>query len=200
MNSVLPSVFQPQLTVDRLTTIANWFLEELYATEDDLVRNTDSPYTLGTTRFGRQKSRIVIEFLTGNHNWLGLQNAANDLVFTIEGIPCRFSNDNASSPTKSAVLEPHRFQMPLIEAAEPGQAVRFCFVIDRGPSESEEPRVELLGFASNNDVVCRWRSNSLSGRPLVDVKRSAPQPVEIAKPIVAPKRRDSGDEANAVGT
>ena len=90
--------------------------------------------------------------------------------------------------------------MPLIEAAEPGQAVRFCFVIDRGPSESEEPRVELLGFASNNDVVCRWRSNSLSGRPLVDVKRSAPQPVEIAKPIVAPKRRDSGDEANAVGT
>jgi hypothetical protein len=155
MKISMPSEFQPALTSERLSKVAEWFLDEWFATEDDLTRDTDGPYTRGTTRFGRQKQRIVNEFLSGAHDWLGVQNNTNDLVFSIGGVPCRFSNDNASSPTKSAVLEVHRFQKPLIEFAEPGHAVRFCFVIDRGIHDSAEPCVEFLGFSAADDLVCR---------------------------------------------
>ena len=189
-----PSRFQPAFINERLLKVADWFLDEWHATEDDLVRDTDSPYTRGTTRFGRQRQCILNEHLNGIHDWLGVENSANDLVFSIGGVPCRFSNDDASAPTKRAVLEMHRFQMPLLEIAEPGEAVRFCFVIDRIDDDETKPSVSLLGFASTNDLVCQWRSDS-SVRTLVDVKQAAPPAIVLPKPTVVPKRRNAGDEA-----
>ena len=196
MPDATPSEFQPALTDDRLTKVAAWLMDEWNATEDDRVRNTDSPYTRGTTCFGRQRQRIVNEYLKSIHEWLGIESSGNDLVFSIGGVPCRFSNDSLAAPKKRAVLEAHRFQLPLIEDAEPGHAVRFCFVIDRGMDESGEPRVELLGFSATDDLVCRWRS-AAPVRTLTEVKAELPMAVEVAKPLVAPKRRESGDDAVA---
>lgn len=191
-----PFDFQHSFTPERLSKVADWFLEEWYATADDLVRDTDTPYTWGTTRFGRQKQRIVNEFLSGVHDWLGVENGGNDLVFSIGGIPCRFSNDDAAAPKKRAVLEAHRFQMPLIECAEPGQAVRFCFVIDPAKDEFSGPRVELLGYTATDELICRWQSDA-SVRTLIDIKQVLPDPVQISKPVVVPKRRSLGDDAQA---
>lgn len=192
-----PSDFQSALTSERLSKVAGWFLDEWYATEDDLVRDSDSAYTRGTTRFGRQKQRIVNEYLKGIHDWLSIENSGNDLVFSIGGIPCRFSNDNASAPTKRAVLEAHRFQLPLIEFADPGQAVRFCFVVDSAAGEFSGPSVELLGFTAVGELICKWQSE-VSPRALVDTKQVIPEAVEISKPVVVPKRRNSGDDVQAL--
>lgn len=191
-----PSNFQPALHDDLLEKVAGWLMEEWSATEDDLVRETDSAYTRGTTCFGRQRERILKEYLSGVHPWLGIENGANDLVFSIGNVPCRFSNDSLSAPSKRAVLEVHRFQLPLIEDAEPGQAVRFCFVIDRGIDENSEPRIELLGFTATGELVCRWRSAS-TVRTLMPAMADLPRPVEVAKPVIVPKRRDAGDEEAA---
>lgn len=65
MNLRKPSDFQPALADDRLAVVAAWLMEEWAATEDDLVRETDSPYTRGTTCFGRQRTRILNEYLGG---------------------------------------------------------------------------------------------------------------------------------------
>jgi hypothetical protein len=186
-----PSDFQPVLRDELLATVAGWLMDEWSATEDDLVRETDSAYTRGTTCFGRQRQRILKEYLSNAHPWLGIENSANDLVFSIGGVPCRFSNDSLTAPTKRAVLEAHRFQLPLIEDAEPGQAVRFCFVVDRGIDERGEPRIELLGFTATDELVCRWRS-ATPVRTLMPAKADLPPPVEIAKPVIVPKRRDVG--------
>ena len=48
----LPATFNPVLTSERLQMVADWLLEELYATEDDLSRFTDSGYTKGCTTLG----------------------------------------------------------------------------------------------------------------------------------------------------
>ena len=88
----------------RLKAVSQWLLDELYATEDDLSRATDSGYTRGCTIFGRQKKRIIAKALSGRHARLGRPNSNNDIVFTIGGIPCRFSNDDPSNPSKDAVL------------------------------------------------------------------------------------------------
>ncbi len=191
-----PSDFQAALADERLATVATWLLEEWAATEDDLVRETDSAYTRGTTCFGRQRSRIINEHLSRRYPWLGIENSANDLVFSIGGVPCRFSNDSLAAPSKRAVLEAHRFQLPLIEEAEPGEAVRFCFVVDRGADENSEPRIELLGFTATDELVCRWRS-ATQVRALTPVKVDLPQPVEVARPVVVAKRRDAGDDGSA---
>ena len=51
MDLLTPSDSQPALTDDRLAVVAAWLMEEWAATEDELVRETDSPYTRGTTCF-----------------------------------------------------------------------------------------------------------------------------------------------------
>lgn len=179
-----------------LAQVASWLLEEWYATEDDLVRDTDNPYTIGTTRFGRQRQRINNEYLSRRHPWLRVENNGLDIVFSIDGIPCRFSNDNPDAPKKRAVLEVHPFQISLIEEAEPGKAARFVFVIDQGFDESDTPRVLLLGFSASGQEVCRWRSGGVL-RALEDSSVDLPPSIEVDKPRIAPKRRDRSDNTAA---
>lgn len=191
-SSGLPS----SLKEEYLNLIASWFLEEWRNTEDDMVRDTDTAYTRGTARFGRQKQRISLEYISGRHPWLRVENNGLDIVFSIMDIPCRFSNDNADSPKKRAITEVHPFQMSLIEETEPGEAARFVFVIDRGFDELSEPSIILLGFSASGQEVCRWISGGVL-RTLSEVKPSIPAPIEISKPVVTPKRRDTGDDAVA---
>ena len=190
-----PSAFNAELVSDRLETVSQMLLDELYATEDDLSRSTDSGYTRGCTTFGRQRSRIISEAVSGRYGWLGLSNGSNDIVFTVGGVPCRFSNDDPSNPSKDAVLTANRYQMDFLEFAAKGEPGRFCFIIDRGQDGAAEPRVEFLGFTPSGEVACRWVSNAVRVLRL-EGQQSLVQPVPVAKPQVAPKRRDEGDAAS----
>lgn len=190
-----PSAFNAELLSERLEAVSQWLLDELYATEDDLSRTTDSEYTRGCTMFGRQRNRIIAEALSKKHEWLGLANSTNDIVFTIGGVPCRFSNDDPSNPSKDAVLRTNRFQMNFMEFATPGEPGRFCFVIDRGQDGTADPRVEFLGFTPSGEVACRWVSNTVRVLRVEGDQQTLAQPVEIAKPQVAPKRRGENDAA-----
>ena len=197
MSLPLPASFNPELSSDRLSAVSQWLIEEFYATEDDLSRPTDNGYTRGCTTFGRQRNRIIAEALSGEHTWLGLLNSHNDVVFTIGGVPCRFSNDDPSNPTKDAVLTANRYQMGFLEFAAASEPARFCFVIDRGHNGAAEPQVEFLGFTPSDEIACRWVSSEV--RILrVEGRRALPEPVEVAKPQVAPKRRDEGDSDSQV--
>jgi hypothetical protein len=196
MSLPLPVTFKSCLTADRLAQVSKWLLEELFATEDDLNRDTDGGYTRGCTTFGRQRSRIIAEAIRGRNHWLGISNNGNDLVFTIEGVPCRFSNDDPTNPSKDAVLIANRYQQDFLEFATKGEPARFCFVIDRGFSEAGDHKVAFLGFSPSNEIVCKWESDSMRTLRL-EASESKIQPVEIAKPQVTPKRRDEGDTQSA---
>lgn len=191
--------FPSELKEEHLNLVASWFLEEWRATEEDMVRKTDTAYTRGTTRFGRQKERITQEYLSGNHPWLKVENNSLDIVFSINSISCRFSNDNADAPKKRAVLEAHVLQMSLLEEAEPGEAARFVFVIHEGADEASDPRVVLLGFSTSNEIVCRWTSGTLA-RAIGEATPSMPAPVQINKPFITPKRRIADDDAAAASS
>lgn len=190
-----PATFNAELLSDRLEVVSQWLLDELYATEDDLSRSTDNGYTRGCTTFGRQKNRIIAEALSGQHGWLALSNSNNDIVFTIGGVPCRFSNDDPSNPSKDAVLTANSYQMNFLEFATKGEPGRFCFIIDRGQDGAAEPKVEFLGFTPSGEIACRWVSNTVRVLRLAGQQPLA-QSVEVAKPQVAPKRRDKGDAAS----
>lgn len=198
MTLPLPSAFKTQLSSENLQTVANWLLEEYYATLDDLTRKTDSSYSRGCTAFDRQKNRIVSESLSGRHSsWLALKNASNALVFEIGGVPCRFSNDDPTNPTKDAVLVANRYQQDFFESVDQDQPGRFCFIIDRGHDESSEPSVVFLGYTSTNTIACKWQSMN-KVRVFRVEGQSLAQPVDVAKPQIAPKKRDEGDAAAEV--
>ncbi|MEY4750169.1 MAG: hypothetical protein RIQ60_2383 [Pseudomonadota bacterium] len=193
------TTFPSALKEEYLQLVASWLLEEWSATEDDMVRETDTPYTRGTARFGRQKERISLEYRSGRHPWLVVHNNGLDIVFSICGFVCRFSNDDADAPKKRAVTEVHPLQMSLLEEVPPGEAARFVFVVDRiVDEEAVAPRVLLLGFASSGQLVCRWTSEG-GVRAIGEASPSLPAPVEIDKPVLKPKRKavDGDTQASA---
>lgn len=191
-----PAAYFHELTSERLQAVSSWLLEELYATEDDLSRPTDNGYTRGCTAFGRQRNRIVAEAASGKHAWLGIASGDNALVFTIGGVPCRFSNDDPLNPSKDAVLTANRYQLDFLEFADSSKPGRFCFVIDRGHLGAAEPRVEFLGFTPSDNVVCRWISDTVRVLRVEGDQTLAPT-IPVGKPLVSPKRRDDGEDATA---
>lgn len=186
MNLPLPSELVPALSSDRLQMIADWLLEEYYATDDDLTRDTDSSYGRGCTTFDRQKNRIIREWQSGKHSWLGLKSGKSFAVVpTIGGVPCRFSNDDPANPTKDAVLLANHHQIEFLEFVEDDEAGQFCFILDR--YTGGEARVEFHGFTPTGAMACRWVSE-----PTVRVLRPVavnvlPPAVEVKKPVVQVK-------------
>lgn len=184
-----PSSFRPELSSDRLQIVANWLLDEFYSTQDDLSRNTDSGYGRGCTTFDRQRNRIRLEAISGNWPWLRTLNSTFDLVFTVGGVPCRFSNDDPLNPTKKAVLEGNGYQLSFQEFAGTEGPSRFCFVIDRGLDGAGEPHVELHGFDATGVLVCRW----ISDTPRVLYAESVQQAptIQVEKPSVTPRQPEA---------
>jgi len=197
MNLPLPAAFNIELDSDRLQLVSDWLLEEFYATEDDLSRPTDNGYTRGCTTFGRQKNRIVAESESGRYGWLRLTSSNNDIVFTIGGLPCRFSNDDPTNPSKDAVLKANRHQLEFLEFAATGEPARFCFIVDRGHDGSEEPTVEFLGFDPTGEVTCRWVSDSVSVLRLEGEHLAQAVPV-TKRQVVAKQQSESDAPAKAM--
>lgn len=180
-----PAAFHSCLSPDRLQQVAKWLLEEFYATEDDLVRPTDTAYTRGCATFGRQRSRVIKEWQSSAYPWLGMLDSGNALVFTIEGVPCRFSNDSPDSPSKSAVLGSNPYQAEFASFVQPGAPVKYCFIVDRGLDGVAEPFVALDGYSESGTHMCRWTSDPLRAFRTVDAGQ--PEPVEVEKKKLGPK-------------
>lgn len=193
MTLPLPEAFHPALSAERLSIIASILIAEHFSTGTALQSEYDDGYTRGCTRFGRQRNRLKSVALSGQYDWLELRNGGNDLVFAIGGIPCRFASDDPSNPTKPAVLDATPIQQDFFGEVESGSPCKFCFVLDGGYAEADDPRVVFLGEDDARVVKCKWISDST--RALHVVAAETPEAKEMGKPIVAPKRRDAGDEA-----
>jgi len=181
-----PASFNPELSSKRLQQVADWLLEELFATQDDLVRGTDNAYTQGTTTFGRQHQRILAEWQSKEHPWLGMLNTSYAMVFTIGGVPCRFSNDNPDNPSKDAVLGMNPYQSSFAGFAQDGEPAKYCFVVDRGFEGLADPYVALDGYSSDGVHLCRWTSDSVRAFRSENAER--PASVEIKKAPLGPKQ------------
>ncbi|AVA37187.1 hypothetical protein [Cupriavidus metallidurans] len=189
MNLPLPEVFHPALCGDRLEIIANILIDEHFTTLNDLQNEFDDGYSRGTTRFARQKNRLKAIALSGQYDWLQLLHAGNDLVFTIEGIPCRFATDDPVNPTKPAVLDATPIQQSFFDEVENGEPCKFCFILDGGYAEADDPRVVFIGEDLMGVAKCRWTSDGT--KALHAISANTPPAKDIGKAPVGPKRIDS---------
>lgn len=197
----LPVHYHPDLTHDlthdRLSIIAKILLDEYYKTLDDLSSDADDNYTRGCTSFGRQKNRIMLLALDNTYPWLQLMNSANDLVFKIGSVPCRFTNDDPNNPKKKAILIANSYQRSFFDDIETDEApCRYCFIIDRGVDDTE-PSVVFIGFDSKDVARCKWESGEI--RTFYNVNTfDIPEAVDVGKPAVKLKKTtaETADETN----
>lgn len=194
-----PAAFNTELSADRLQKVADWLLEEFYATQDDLIRPTDTSYTRGCATFGRQRSRIIAEWQSKEHPWLGMSNAGYALVFTINEVPCRFSNDNPDNPTKDAVLGQNPYQASFASFARSNEPATYCFVVDRGFEGVADPYVALDGYSADGVHLCRWTSDPV--RAFRSEGADRPSAVEVPKAKLGPKlpTEETGKPSKAAG-
>jgi hypothetical protein len=181
------------LRSDRLEIIANILIEEHFTTLTDLQSEYDDGYSRGTTRFARQKNRLKSVALSGQYDWMQLRHAGNDLVFTIDGIPCRFATDDPANPTKPAVLEATPVQQSFFDEVESGEPCKFCFILDGGYAETDDPRVVFIGEDVMGVVKCKWMSDGT--KALHHVSAHTPPAKEVGKASVGPRRNDSDKTA-----
>jgi hypothetical protein len=192
-----PIHYHPDLTHERLSIVAELLLDEHYKTLDDLSSETDDNYTRGCTMFGRQKNRIKSVALAKTYPWLQVSNSANDLVFTIGSVPCRFSSDDPNSPKKKAALTVNRYQASFFDEIEGNEKpCRYCFIIDQGINEDADPSVVFLGFDATGVVRCQWESCAIRTFQSINTV-VVPEAVEIGKPAVKPKKSTAASEGEA---
>lgn len=145
MENSIPSDFVTPFTNERLSTISNALLEQCYDTDDDLQSPYDSNYSIGCTRFDRQKNRLID--LPLEHDWINVVDPSNRLVMSIGGAPFRFTNDNYILPRKKSSA--------LISKSEYNQMTEFSNI-----SGQLEMKMELVDSVPNNeklDLPEKWR-------------------------------------------
>lgn len=98
-----PSNFSTDLTNNRLEIISNALLEQCYETDDNLQSEYDDGYSVGCTRFARQKNRLIA--MASEYEWLGVIDSSNSLVMTIVNTPFRFTSDDYLFPRKKTALQ-----------------------------------------------------------------------------------------------
>ncbi|HGF7375787.1 TPA: hypothetical protein AB5C23_003506 [Vibrio cholerae] len=107
-----PSFYVKNFTDERLTILARALLQQCFQTDDDLQSDYDSGYSVGCTRFDRQKNRL--KHMALEYEWLNITDGSNRLVMNIQGAPFRFTRDNYLAPKKrssTAVSESEAIQI-----------------------------------------------------------------------------------------
>ena len=184
MTESLPVNYVESFTADRLSIIAQALLDECYSTDDDLQSEFDSGYSIGCTRFDRQKNRL--KNLVKDYEWLGITDPSNRLIMTIEDAPFRFTRDDYENPKKIAstlICDAESSQITkytqqsqlsfswgdeLESFEESDKPIRWRFVVDVNESPedkgSRDYEIYFVGYCKYDSPVCVWKySEHLSG-------------------------------------
>jgi hypothetical protein len=155
MTLPLPSTFQPGLTDERLSVIAEALLNVRYETERDMQSLLDDNYTRETAIFGRQRNKLIQLAASGRHDWMTMMDASLGVTFGVGGIPCRFFTDDSGAPKKRGFFK--RLVMDQLFAPVKTQPEMWRFVVEKGLTEDDHDQVYLLGFNTDQEKVSEWR-------------------------------------------
>ncbi len=201
MHDKKPSDFVDSFTDERLTIIAQALKEQCFKTDDDLQSDYDSGYSVGCTRFDRQKNKLKRMAL--EYDWLNISDGSNRLVMNINGAPFRFTRDDYSSPKKrssTAVSETEAIQIEKFSASHQGSfnwgddgsgeskedVVKWRFfidVIDALDDGERDYEISFVGFNEVDQVKCVWNLSDNSSTGISSADEELPDKVttEAAK-------------------
>ena len=175
MNNVLPEEYVPNFTNERLTIIAEALLSQCYETDNDLQSENDSGYSVGCTRFDRQKNKL--KNMSLEYSWLNISDGSNRLVMNVDGAPFRFTRDDYLSPKKLSSVKISDTEAIQIESyfvgsqgafdwdddtnCEAKTPIKWRFFIDVSESaEVENERdyeIYFVGMNLSDQPKCIWK-------------------------------------------
>ncbi|OCH38837.1 hypothetical protein [Aliivibrio fischeri] len=210
----LPCYFVPSFTNERLTIIAKALLEQCYRTDDDLQSDYDSGYSIGCTRFDRQKN--CLKNMALEHSWLNISDGSNRLVMNIDGAPFRFTRDNYLAPKKQSsttissteAIQITKFSQSQqlgfdwgdenIDNDTPNKWRFFVDVTEGLEGHDNDYEIFFVGLSALDQPCCVWRLAEHSSISLHSVEGGKPETVksEPAKTTLpnTEKRRKLSDE------
>ncbi|MEZ8096562.1 hypothetical protein ACED51_20865 [Photobacterium swingsii] len=195
MTNKLPSDYVPSFKNDRITILASALLEQCYQTDDDLQSDYDSGYSIGCTRFDRQKNRLKDMAL--EHEWLNISDGSNRLVMNIDGAPFRFTRDNYLAPKKqssTAVSNTEAIQITKFSQSQqlgfdwsddtdndletPMKWRFFVDVTESAESDERDYEIFFVGLNSIDVACCVWQLSEHKSPALSSADDEKPQTVK----------------------
>ena len=155
MSTRHPTSFYPELSNDRLQTIAIALLDMRYATVQLMQSAYDDNYTRETAVFGRSKNMLVEMAKSGKHDWMSLKHAGMDVTFNIGAVPCRFFSDDPNSPEKSGFFK--RNAVDDLFTPDDQQPVMWRFVVSKAMTEHDEDQVHFVGYNVFQEKISEWK-------------------------------------------
>ncbi|MCK5726949.1 MAG: hypothetical protein KAH22_09015 [Thiotrichaceae bacterium] len=216
INNNIPSNHVSSFTDERLAIIGNALLEQCYETDDDLQSIYDSGYSIGCTRFDRQKNCLIE--MSYEYDWLEIIDASNRLVMTIDNVPFRFTNDDYLFPKKKAALEVSEteaaqfarlgnepFQMeldldyPNIDHNKPTTWRFYINVTQNIEDEVRDYEVSFVGRNLLKKPCCTWNLSNHQIPYLVSTDNNQAEvvktkPAKTTLPNTPAKRKTSNDK------
>lgn len=200
-----PSEISMSLSANRLSVIAQRILDVL----DDALQTASTPldcsYSRGTLSWARIKNALVLMATSGEHPWLSIKHAANDLILGIGPESVRFFLDDHEQPKKLRVLNPTNAEAKQLQLFQEDahSEILWRFIIERALNDEDDHQVYFVGYEAHAErdgtLIAEWRFNDARVRTLAAIDSYIPaatdlQPIELS-PIDEETAEGDNDEA-----
>lgn len=196
MNSKHPTTFYPELSDERLRSIATKLLDMRYSTLREMNSPFDDNYTRETATFGRSRNMLIEMAQSQQYDWMSLKNAGMDITFNIGQVPCRFFRDDPNSPEKGGFFR--RNAVDDLFEPDDQRPVMWRFVLEKALTSDDDDRVFFIGYNVFQEKISEWMYRA-SAPMLHSVDLDVPAAAEI-RPASVDVREDRSAQAGDLKT
>lgn len=190
-----PSDFEPKLTPKYLGIVCNNVLDAAYRALVAASTDDDTNWTVGTLLYGRVHGRFKTMHRDKSLAWFQLANSTMDYTPSVNGVLMQVVMDDPDVRKKAHRMAASRaelYQASLLGPSSDGNLTWRLYVDSDGNMEDPKLTVTVMGFDTNQNVVCQWEHDYT---PLQSV-RTIDVPVEVDIPEQFPTRRDKDADRN----
>lgn len=191
-----PQRVSADLSDERLSIVAELMLNVLSKALSVTSTEYDCAYSRGALSWAWIKNALLALVRSGEHKWLTLRHAGNDLVIGIGSHAVRFFIDDHANPRKPRVLNPtdgEAFQLKIDFGADKDTSpVLWRFIVERALTEDDENRVFFVGYDAIGEVVSKWQFTE-SVRAFHATDALIPEAARLDPISLAPIFEDAGE-------
>ncbi|KPZ11236.1 Uncharacterized protein ALO94_03349 [Pseudomonas syringae pv. spinaceae] len=175
--------------------VCNNVLDAAYRALVAASTDDDTNWTVGTLLYGRVHGRFKTMHRDKSLAWFQLANSTMDYTPSVNGVLMQVVMDDPDVRKKAHRMAASRaelYQASLLGPSNDGNLTWRLYVDSDGNMEDPKLTVTVMGFDTNQNVVCQWMHDYT---PLQSV-RTIDLPVEVDIPEQFPTRREKDADRN----
>lgn len=184
-----PSTFQPDLTDERLSTIAARMLDVRYLTIRQMDTEYDDNYTRECPVYGRTRKMLILLARGKTLPWFNIKCMGMGVDIFIGNVTCKFFRDDLENPEKAGFFKRDDFLCLFDE--DDNVPVLWRFVIERALTEEDEDQVYFVGYNKFNEMISKWHYET-GAAPLYSVDHVIPPAANMGPAEI--EIREEGDD------